>query len=53
MHTAGHQHIGMHQAACLARIFGQPVKIEVAILLAEKTGLPIVAALDDVQGSIR
>ena len=52
MHVVGHLHIGVQLAAsCLERV-AQPFAIGEIILLREKTGVAIVAALNEVQGQI-
>lgn len=43
----------MNQATCLVCVFAQPVKVEAVVLIREKAGLPVAAALDDVQRNVR
>src|SRR5574343_998348 len=52
MHMISHQHIGVDQAARLAGIFLQPIKIEAIILVGDEASLSVIATLDDVQGNI-
>ena len=49
MHVVGHQRIGVQPAAALAQRLAEPVAVGVVVLLGEKAGLAIVAALHDVQ----
>jgi hypothetical protein len=49
MHVVGHQHVGVQRALGLAERFPQPMQVVAVILLAEETGLAIVAALHNVQ----
>jgi hypothetical protein len=39
----------MNAAACLVRVHGQPVQIKAVVFVGEKAGLPVIAALDDVE----
>lgn len=48
----GHQHIGMNQAAGLAGVFLEPIKVKAVILIGDEAGLPIIAPLDYVQRDI-
>jgi hypothetical protein len=47
----GHQHIGMYRTACIMAILLQPIKVTTVILVGIKTGLPIISALDQMQGN--
>lgn len=49
MDVIGHQDKGMDQAACAFGIVHQPVEIKQIVLIGKKTGLPVVAALDDMK----
>ena len=48
----GHQHIGMNATACLACVFAQPVQVTAVILIRHKADLPVIAALNQMQGDI-
>ena len=42
----------MDGAVCTFGVFSQPVKIKQIVFLREKTGLPVVATLNDVERNI-
>lgn len=49
MHVIGHQYTGVQLAAGIAQPIGQPRQVGAVVLIAEETGVPVVAALHDVQ----
>jgi hypothetical protein len=49
MHVIGHKDIGVDGAAILRRRLRQPAPVAGIVVVAEKDGAAIVAALDDVQ----
>ncbi len=48
-----HEGIGMDSALCFFRIFLQPIKIKEIVFFGEEAGLPVIAALDDVERGAR
>lgn len=42
----------MYLALVFVGIFAQPIKIEAIVLISEKAGLPVVAALDDMKRNV-
>lgn len=50
MHMIGHQDIGMDQAAPPVRGLGKPAEIGAIVVVGEKDGLAVIAALDDMGG---
>ena len=46
----GHQNVGVDRATAFPGVFLQPVEIESLVLIGEKAGLSVVAALDQVYG---
>jgi hypothetical protein len=52
VHVVGHQHIGMNAAACLVGVPGQSVQVVAVIFVGEEAGLPVIAALDDVERDV-
>ncbi len=42
-----------HRTACITAILLQPIKVTTVILVGIKTGLPIISALDQMQGNAR
>lgn len=49
MHVIGHQYIGVQVAACVAQPIRQLGHVGAVVLIAEATGVPVMAALHDVQ----
>lgn len=53
MNMVGHQNKGMDEAVCTFGVLGQPVKIKQIVFLPEKTSLPVVSTLNDVERNTR
>lgn len=51
MDMIGHQHIGMDPTAGFSGTHAKTVQIKPEILFGKKTGLSIIATLNDVQGN--
>lgn len=50
MHVVGHEDIGVHLSAIASGGILKAIQIEAVIVVGEEARLPIVAALDDMQG---
>jgi hypothetical protein len=52
MHMIGHEHIGVQGAVAFVQCFAQPMAVRRIVFFTEKTGVAIMAALNDVQRHI-
>jgi hypothetical protein len=53
MNVIGHQAIGMYRARIFLRKLVQVKQVQDVVALSEKTGVPVVAALNDMKGNAR